>query len=59
MIVSLCLNVLDALLILLSSHCRLVADAAGGKYIEQVPCSPPPRHMKMDKVLSEKVLKVS
>jgi len=56
MIVSLCLNVLDALLILLSSHCRLVADAAGGKYIEQVPCSPPPRHMKMDKVLSEKVL---
>jgi len=39
--------------------CRLVADAARGKHIEHVPCSPPPMHRKMENVLSEKVLKVS
>jgi len=43
----------------LASRCRLVADAASGKYFEHVPCAPPPLHRKMEHVLSQKVLKVS
>jgi len=47
------------LLLFLMPDCRLVAEAASGKYVEHVPCLPPQTQRKMDQVLSEKVLKVS
>jgi len=47
------------LLVLLMPGCRLVAEAASGKYSEPVPCPPPQTQRKMDRELSEKVLKVS
>ena len=46
------------LLLQLTCGCRLVADVASGKHLEQPPCAPPPAHGKMEHVLSEKVLKV-